>query len=480
MAEWSCNYHDQRSNRWERSRWWDGWDQHRSRGFNPTVEWGLDDRTRDWLSHGWYSDNRSRGWDASNWSGCRPQETSQLTTLSEYPWTTQGTDAHSGRTNVLQPAGFYLHARIAEPYSADRAVGWSKEPADEADDVWGAWSAQQQNGGDAVSAGAQQEPIAGAQLGIQRDAQPQSSGQAGSGSDTTARTLYLRQPAVAARELAVAARGLEIFDITYFRSYKPEATIDWTDGYRQHNVALKWLRQEGERTRTDRMFLMAPNLIPEINHPKGMSFSFNTDSNKTNWKWQEMVAQLDDVTKLEPWGKTSLQLVVEGTAVAKPSDQGAVVAAPSDRSRGLVYCILKQKPRYDHQMECMARQNNPTARDAQAICKVWDFVLTRADGPLVSLHPNYAKTEVKCYFGEAPEDYELPRTGAGGTSGRGTYKAFKYKNIDVMLKFDATKRPEPRTAATKKPARSQRPKPQSRSPWAQAAVAVASPALVDV
>ena len=147
------------------------------------------------------------------------------------------------------------------------AVEWSQEPADEADDVWGAWSAQQQNGGDAVSAGAQQEPIAGAQRGLQSDAQPQSSGQAGSGSDTTARTFYLRQPAVAARELAVAADP-QIFDIKYFRSYKPEATVDWTDGYKQHNVALKWLRQEGERTKTHRMLLMSPNLIPEINHPR--------------------------------------------------------------------------------------------------------------------------------------------------------------------------------------------------------------------
>ena len=191
MAGWSWDYHDRRSNGWERSRGWDGWDERRSRGVNPTVQRGSDDRTRDWLSHGRYSDNRSRGWDASNWSGRRPQETSQLTTLSEHPWTTQGTAAHSGRTPVLQPADSYLHERIAEPYSADVAVEWSQEPADEADDVWGAWSAQQQNGGDAVSAGAQQEPIAGAQRGLQSDAQPKSSGQAGSGSVTTARTVYL-------------------------------------------------------------------------------------------------------------------------------------------------------------------------------------------------------------------------------------------------------------------------------------------------
>ena len=313
MAEWSCNYHDQRSNRWERSRWWDGWDQHRSRGFNPTVEWGLDDRTRDWLSHGWYSDNRSRGWDASNWSGCRPQETSQLTTLSEYPWTTQGTDAHSGRTNVLQPAGFYLHARIAEPYSADRAVGWSKEPADEADDVWGAWSAQQQNGGDAVSAGAQQEPIAGAQRGLQSDAQPQSSGQAGSGSDTTARTVYLRQPAVAAREPAVAAHP-QIFDIEYFRSYKPEATVDWTDGYKQHNVALKRLRQEGERLGLDVVFLPEPYVpIAETIRPKGMQFWFNPDPDKMScWRWQEMVAQLDDERILDAWERPACNWLWKG------------------------------------------------------------------------------------------------------------------------------------------------------------------------
>jgi len=174
-------------------------------------------------------------------------------------------------------------------------------------------------------------------------------------------------------------------------------------------VALKWLRQEGERLGLDVVFLRSEVPIAEIIHPKGMQFSFNPDPDKMSyWRWQEMVAQLDDERILDAWGKTSLQLVVEGTAVAAPSDQGTVVAAPSDRSRGLVSCILKQMPRYDHQMECMARQNNPPARDAQAISTVWDFVLTRADGSLVSLHPNYTTTEVKCYFGRLPRITNFP------------------------------------------------------------------------
>ena len=39
--------------------------------------------------------------------------------------------------------------------------------------------------------------------------------------------------------------------------------------------------------------------------------------------------------------------------------------------------------------------------------------------------------------------HEIPKSGRGGTSGPGTYKYFKFKNVAATLKFDATKKPPP-------------------------------------
>ena len=57
---------------------------------------------------------------------------------------------------------------------------------------------------------------------------------------------------------------------------------------------------------------------------------------------------------------------------------------------------------------------------------IWDFVLVRDDGSEVSLHPNYSDTKIQCYsIGADVADHELPASGLGGTSGRGTFRYFK-------------------------------------------------------
>ena len=46
-------------------------------------------------------------------------------------------------------------------------------------------------------------------------------------------------------------------------------------------------------------------------------------------------------------------------------------------------------------------------------------------------------TKIECYTGEPEQDHELPRTGLGGTSGPGTFKYFKNKNVQAILRFNA-------------------------------------------
>jgi hypothetical protein len=113
----------------------------------------------------------------------------------------------------------------------------------------------------------------------------------------------------------------------------------------------------------------------------------------------------------------------------------------NNRSRGLVGCIIMKSGIYDHKRH-YAKKRDPNA-DAHTgeVMGTWHFWLLRDDGTTVGLHPNWSNTKVSCYFGELDDDDELPRCGPGGSSGSGTYKHFKEKQVDAILKFDAEKKP---------------------------------------
>ena len=71
--------------------------------------------------------------------------------------------------------------------------------------------------------------------------------------------------------------------------------------------------------------------------------------------------------------------------------------------------------------------------------KIWDFVLHRDDGGIIVMHPNYKNTKIWGRVSMPEMDHEVPRTGLGGTSGKGTYKRFINKQLEHTLQFDATK-----------------------------------------
>ena len=151
---------------------------------------------------------------------------------------------------------------------------------------------------------------------------------------------------------------------------------------------------------------------------KGDGMDFDLDENSSYlWSWFEMVAQLN---------ADSMAFVVNG-------DDG--------RSCGLVSCSFAPRPNsYDHKRHNQLRLAGKPKKDAKL--RVWDFVLTRADGSAVRLHPQWSTKAVDSYAVEGhAEEVKIPVHGLGESDGRGTYKHFKDLGTQRMLKFDGTKRP---------------------------------------
>ena len=150
----------------------------------------------------------------------------------------------------------------------------------------------------------------------------------------------------------------EVFDLRYFQNL--ESTCHWKD----HNIALKWFRDISERDGLSQAVFSNTHAeqVPQIRHPKGMSYEFDEGGQRRPWTWQGMVAQMDDESMLQ------------------------VVQGPEDRSRGLTSCRLQQSEKYDH------KRHHAQGAGSQML-KVWDFVLTRDDGSCVSLHPNFSSTK---------------------------------------------------------------------------------------
>ena len=106
---------------------------------------------------------------------------------------------------------------------------------------------------------------------------------------TNRSTGLLDQNAVAA--CAVAEE--QVFDLEYFRHLK-----EFTCGWKQHNATMKWFREECEKNGTKQMTFSntEATLVPEMVHAKGTEYWWDNEKPKRLWRWQEMVAQLDDAS----------------------------------------------------------------------------------------------------------------------------------------------------------------------------------------
>ena len=199
-----------------------------------------------------------------------------------------------------------------------------------------------------------------------------------------------------------------IYTLEYFQ------TLQLNTHWREHNIALKFLREVAEAQQVDRLWMdFGPMEISKINHPKGTAFSFHPTAGFFKWEWQQMVAQLHT---------DYLQNFVEGSG---------------GRSRGIIGCSLHKTDMHDMKRH-RADVENKTAV-AGVVYYTWDFVVWRADGSYIAMHPNYSSTKIDCKTHWPVWDGELPRTGKGGTSGRGTFQYFIKKQVDFVACFDAWK-----------------------------------------
>ena len=231
-------------------------------------------------------------------------------------------------------------------------------------------------------------------------------------SETGVFMVHNRQPSY----LMVPSRqpsATGVFDLEYFRNYKTSSVIL---PRQLHSAALKWHRQVAEEQGLDCVIFDNwgdGNPIAAIVRDGGPSFHFEGEP-VVPWKWQEMVAHMQE---------SSVQMLVQGMQM-EPGD-GPV------RSRGIVSCRLQQTDRYDHKRHHALGQ----AASVGVWMPVWDFVMVCDDGTEILIHPNYTKTQIGCRVGMPPQDHEVPYSGKGGTSGKGTFKHFQTKSYNHVLKF---------------------------------------------
>ena len=220
--------------------------------------------------------------------------------------------------------------------------------------------------------------------------------------------------------VAGASDAAALHSLEFFANFE-----NWTNTYKQNNVALKCVRDSAEDaghvvinfSNTD------PHLIRKIVHAWGTDYHFEGRP-RIPWRWQEMVAQLD---------AESLEWVVHGLQSHSATLDLRAGNVAINRSRGIVGCRLQKTTVYDHTRHCAMPWRK---RDDM---KVWDFVLECGDGTLVFLHPNFGNTKFGARRGEPERDNQLPRGGPGGSDGPGTFTRITQKQVERVLKFDCSK-----------------------------------------
>ncbi len=200
--------------------------------------------------------------------------------------------------------------------------------------------------------------------------------------------------------------------------------VEMGDSWKTHNQALKYFRDQciaryGSGEPEDygeyglESDLQSRYGIPHAVHkPKKPDYTFDFTTIK-DWHWQQMIGQLD-------------------------ADSMEFVVHDEDRSRGIVRCSLLMYPKGDMKTNRKNR-DNLGGQEPETEEKTFDFVIWRSDGSCLTLHPDYKTTKNLCTIGIPPPDYEVPKTGIGGSSGKTSFRHFVMKGVDRILRFDAQK-----------------------------------------
>ena len=219
----------------------------------------------------------------------------------------------------------------------------------------------------------------------------------------------------------------------FFKNYHEQDGFDYSGPAKQHNGALKFIRFKAMTDGVD--FVVCPNEGPIlvalcIHYHKSPAFKFD-ETIWTPWRWQEMLAQLDD---------KSLKHVIQG----------------SHRDEFAEQCIL----------QCSAQKTNaPDIKLARAFknfenpypsgANLWHFVLTRDDFTKIAIHPNFTDTKVGSYedldrTALVRVDNEMPRKGIVASNGPGCFCYFSNKPYDKTLRFNTNGKTAPKAKAKTK------------------------------
>ena len=230
------------------------------------------------------------------------------------------------------------------------------------------------------------------------------------------------------------------------KSRRPFVTAGWND----HNTALKYFRDNNEMPpgvpTVDGIDLTETAGVDVLNIRKqegwGEWYEFHQADGYFQWDWRDMLASFDDQT---------LDRILF-----------------DNEDNGVVNVSLRWFDVYDHKRAAAYRKRG--VRMGTERPKLWDFVVTLLDGTAVRFHPSRlsGKSRKKVVeIGGTREGgwaadrpgAEIPKTGSGGTSGRGTFAAAKRAN------YASDERPRQAQAAPNPPeARPAPPPPRAGAP----------------
>ena len=129
------------------------------------------------------------------------------------------------------------------------------------------------------------------------------------------------------------------------------------------------------------------------------------------WSWLQMIAQLN------------------------PASLSKVVNGPDGSSPGVTGCSFAVRPgSYDHNRSKLYA--DLTGQPAEKRLPIWDFVVHRADGSAIRLHPEWSKPKFPSFAAEGHnEEVAPPRSGFDKSMGAGTFKHYKAISTVEVMRF---------------------------------------------
>ena len=256
-----------------------------------------------------------------------------------------------------------------------------------------------------------------------------------------------KRPPVKTRELVVW-KGVEIcpdpqmnvyqagvqYTLEFFKNYHLQDGFDYSGPAKQHNEALKFIRFKAVKDGLD--FVVCPNEAPMliakcIHYDKSPAFKFD-ETVMTPWRWQEMLAQLDD---------ESLRHVIFGSHRAAVAEEQYIIQCSAQKTNAPDIKLARAFKDFEDQYPSGAN--------------LWHFVLTRDDFTKIAIHPNFRDTKVGSYedldrTALVRVDNEMPRKGIAESNGPRTFAYFKDKPYDKSLRLDTTGKTAPKAKAKAK------------------------------